>query len=712
MNSAAKTYRQLTDEAVDLRIRLAEASDTLRAIQGGEVDAVLVQGPQGNQLFTLKGADDPYRVLIEEMNQGAVTLSADGSILYCNRRFADLLKMPLESIVGFGFETFVALSECAGFAALLKAGRSGASAGEITLCASDASAVPLQLALGPLPADSAAAICLIATDISERKRADEQKASALRELNTVRAAIDEHAIVAITDRSGKITYVNEKFCAISKYSRAELIGQDHRIINSGYHPKQFMRDMWMTISAGRVWKGEIKNKAKDGTFYWVDSTITPYLGADGKPIQYIAIRADITERREKETRLRETMADLVAAERESRAAQQEARHARENAEQANHAKDNFLANLSHELRTPLTPVLMCVADLEQERAIAPEFRLQLAMVRRNVELEARLIDDLLDLTMVAHGKLQIVQSGPVDIHALLMHTEQIVHSDALAKSVRFQFELKACEHHVGGDAARLHQVFWNLFKNAIKFTPKGGCITIRTGNPAPGQIVLGVNDTGMGIDAETLPFVFNAFEQGETRKLQVSGGLGLGLSISKAIVELHGGTIRAESPGPGLGATLIIEFATVLPFPIPHLIEAKPASQAQPHCRRLLVIEDHEPTLTILAHLLRRRGHDVLTASTVKGALSLAANHTFDLVISDIGLPDGTGIDLMRQLTKDYGLGGIALSGYGMPADHAKSREAGFLAHLVKPINFDQLHNVLQGIAPVPQAKIKSAMSG
>jgi CheY-like chemotaxis protein/anti-sigma regulatory factor (Ser/Thr protein kinase) len=314
--------------------------------------------------------------------------------------------------------------------------------------------------------------------------------------------------------------------------------------------------------------------------------------------------------------------------------------------------------------------------------------------------------------MVAHGKLKLVQSGPVDIHALLMHTEQIVYSDALAKSVRFQFELQACEHHVGGDAARLHQVFWNLFKNAIKFAPDGGCITIGTANSAPGQIVLTVNDTGMGIDAKILPFVFNAFEQGEARKLQVSGGLGLGLSISKAIVELHGGAIRAESPGPGLGATLIIEFATVLPFPITPLIEAKPLSQAQSHRLRLLVIEDHEPTRTVLARLLRRGGHDVLTESTVKGALSLAANHTFDLVISDIGLPDGTGIDLMRQLTKDYGLGGIALSGYGMPADHAKSREAGFLAHLVKPINFDQLHRVLQEIAPAAGVKPISKLAG
>jgi signal transduction histidine kinase len=397
---------------------------------------------------------------------------------------------------------------------------------------------------------------------------------------------------------------------------------------------------------------------------------------------------------------------------ELRCAHEEARRAREDAERANRAKDTFLANLSHELRTPLTPVLMCAAALEQERAIEPEFRQQLAMMRRNVELEARLIDDLLDLTRVAHGKLQLHQSGPVDLHSLLMHTEEIVHNDALAKSVHLQFELKAGEHHVGGDAARLHQVCWNLFKNAIKFTPADGCVTVRTANPAPGQIVLRVDDTGMGIEAQTLPIVFRAFEQGATRELQPSGGLGLGLSISKAIVELHGGTIRAESAGPGLGATFTIKLATVLPFPTTQITEPKPQSQTDSYRLRLLVIEDHEPTLAVLTRLLRRHGHDVLTANTVKGALWLASTHSFDLVISDIGLPDGNGIDLMRQLTKDYGLRGIALSGYGMAADHAQTQQAGFLAHLVKPISFDQLHRVLQGIAPATGVKANSQISG
>ena len=401
------------------------------------------------------------------------------------------------------------------------------------------------------------------------------------------------------------------------------------------------------------------------------------------------------------TRLEAEVVERKRVVKELRVAHQQARRAREDAERANCAKDNFLANLSHELRTPLTPVLMCAAALEQEGAIGPEFRQQLSMMRRNVELEARLIDDLLDLTRIVHGKLRLVRSGPVDVHSLLLDTEQIVGSDARQKSIRLQFDLTASEHHVGGDAARLHQVFWNLMKNAIKFTPAGGRVTVRTANPAPGQFVLTVKDTGAGIGPQTLPVIFRAFEQGNTRELQPSGGLGLGLSISKAIVELHGGTICAQSEGPGLGSIFTVELTTVLPFPGVQAAETKSQqSQSSLQRLRLLVIEDHEPTMTVLARLLRQRGHDVLTACTVKDALLLASSNPFDLVISDIGLPDGNGVDLMRQLTKDYGLRGIALSGYGMAVDHAKTQEAGFLAHLVKPINFDQLHRVLQDIAP------------
>lgn len=383
--------------------------------------------------------------------------------------------------------------------------------------------------------------------------------------------------------------------------------------------------------------------------------------------------------------------DLVCAE-------ERTRRAREEAEHTNRAKDNFLAALSHELRTPLTPVLMAAAALEQEPAIQPQFREQLGMMRRNIELEARLIDDLLDLTRVSRGKLKLTIAGPIDVHALLVHTEQIVRSTARAKSVTLHFALKACEHHVAGDAARLHQVFWNLLKNAIKFTPNAGRVTVRTSNPGRGQLVITVDDSGMGIDQQTLPLVFHAFERAEIPQSQPADGLGLGLSLSKAIVELHGGKIRAESPGPGLGAVFTIELATVLPLSIP---QASGAQQAKTNRKayRILLVEDHEPTLAVISKLLRQKGHDVFPAANVKSALVLAAGHSFDVVVSDIGLPDGDGIEMMLRLTNEYGLRGIALSGYGMAEDLAKTQNAGFLAHLIKPVNFEHLDNVLQQVA-------------
>jgi signal transduction histidine kinase/CheY-like chemotaxis protein len=365
-------------------------------------------------------------------------------------------------------------------------------------------------------------------------------------------------------------------------------------------------------------------------------------------------------------------------------------------QRASKAKDHFLAALSHELRTPLTPVLMCAASLEQEAALQPEFREQLGMMRRNVELEARLIDDLLDLTRISRGKLEL-QLDLTDVHSLLAHTEQIVRSEASGKSVSLRFILEADPHAVTGDPARLHQVFWNMIKNAIKFTPAGGQIIVRTTNSS-GRIRIEVIDNGIGIDPQVLPSVFGAFVQGESQTGHIAGGLGLGMSISKTIVEMHGGAIRAESAGAGAGATFTVELDTVTST-VTGEAPATPTPEPTTREYRLLVVEDHQPTLDVLARLLRKQGHDVVTASTVEGALKCAAERPFDLVISDIGLPDGNGVDLMIQLTRDYGLRGIALSGYGMDADFARTKDAGFLAHLIKPVDFERLNRVLEQAA-------------
>lgn len=372
--------------------------------------------------------------------------------------------------------------------------------------------------------------------------------------------------------------------------------------------------------------------------------------------------------------------------------------AKKAAERANKAKDDFLAALSHELRTPLSPVLMLSTVMELDSALPPEVREQAGVIRRNTELEARLIDDLLDLTRIAHGKLKLVPTT-VDIHGLLGQTEEIVLSESRGKRVNVQFLKEAAEHHVHGDSARLQQVFWNVIKNAIKFTPAGKTVRVITQNVSPERIAVRVIDEGIGVDPEVLPHIFNAFEQGNV-STQRFGGLGLGLAITKAIVTMHGGSIRAESKGKGHGATFTIELKTVRePHQQPPEVTA-PTLATPTRKLRLLLVEDHDSTREVLARILRRCGYEVTAAGTGEEALKLAGTEgPLDVVISDLGLPDQSGFDLMRTLKAKHHLPGIALSGYGMEEDLRKAKAAGFIAHLVKPVPFDQLRALLDQFA-------------
>lgn len=371
--------------------------------------------------------------------------------------------------------------------------------------------------------------------------------------------------------------------------------------------------------------------------------------------------------------------------------------ARKAAQKANKAKDEFLAALSHELRTPLSPVLMLSTVMELDTALPPEVREQAGVIRRNAELEARLIDDLLDLTRIAHGKLKLVPTT-VDIHTLLSQTEEIVLSESRGKRVTVQFRKEAEEHHVRGDSARLQQVFWNVIKNAIKFTPAGKEVCVTTLNVSEKRVAVQVKDAGIGIDPEALPHIFNAFEQGNISTHRF-GGLGLGLAITKAIVTMHGGSIQVESKGKGHGSTFTVELNTI-PAPKATVDVVAPVLAAPFRKLHLLLVEDHESTREVLARILRRCGYEVKAAGTGEEALTLAATAgPFDAVVSDLGLPDQSGFDLMRVLKAKHNLLGIALSGYGMEEDLRKAKAAGFSAHLVKPVPFDQLRALLDQVA-------------
>lgn len=373
---------------------------------------------------------------------------------------------------------------------------------------------------------------------------------------------------------------------------------------------------------------------------------------------------------------------------ERRRAEAELRSARDEAEGANRAKDQFLAALSHELRTPLTPVLAISSILERDTTLPSATRRQLEVVRRNAELEGRLVDDLLDVTRIAKGKFRL-ELETVDLAALLDDVIEVCADDAAAKNLALERESAGGGKWMEGDPARLRQVFWNILKNAIRFTPQGGRISLRTAVSSPGRVAVEIADNGRGIEPSDIHRIFQPFEQAGPRL----GGLGLGLSISSALVEAHGGTLTAQSDGPGRGATFRVELAVSPSAPAPPLPKERPSreSETSRERHRVLLIDDHADTLGAARDLLVELNCDVVAAASFGEALVAAAAGPLDLVISDIGLPDGSGLDLMRTLRDSYGLAGIAVTGYGTEEDVRRGREAGFVDHLVKPITLQRL---------------------
>jgi signal transduction histidine kinase/ActR/RegA family two-component response regulator len=428
----------------------------------------------------------------------------------------------------------------------------------------------------------------------------------------------------------------------------------------------------------------------------------------GRTVGAVVMHVDITKLRRTEQKLQE---------------------ARDAAEAANRAKDHFLAMLSHELRTPLAPVLATVSRLQDDPRLRG-LRREMALVRRNVELEARLIDDLLDLTRISQGKLeldrQLVEIGPLlDLAIQICCVEE-----SSAGRVRVETDIAPELPPVEADGSRLTQVFWNLINNAVKFTPEGGTIRVRARRQEPpgaerAELEIEIQDTGIGIDPELLPRLFDAFEQGDPGITRRFGGLGLGLAISHAIVDLHGGELSAASAGPGQGSTFTLRLPAVVaaeaewpavPGPAVPVVAPPPAGEAPQRPLAILLVEDHADTAEAMAGLLEVMGHRVTAVATAAEALAAAEPEAdgaprFDLVVSDLGLPDRSGLDLMRELAGRHGLRGIALSGYGMEEDVRQSREAGFDRHLVKPVPLPALEQAIGEVAALlPRAGADSGL--
>lgn len=370
------------------------------------------------------------------------------------------------------------------------------------------------------------------------------------------------------------------------------------------------------------------------------------------------------------------------------------RRAKQVADEASRAKDKFLAVLSHELRTPLTPVLLAAGQIERRSDLPPVVADDIAMIRRNVELQSRLIDDLLDISRIMNGKL-CLESRRVSLNETIRRAAEICQASLKQSGAELILELAAELPEVNADGARLQQVFWNLLSNGAKFTQAGGRIRVRTEQQGI-NVRATVEDNGRGIEAGEIDRLFDAFEQGETGITREFGGLGLGLAISRAIVEQHGGRLYAFSPGRGRGSTFTVELPALVPLPA-ETGGGKSGSRSsdEPSFLKILLVEDHSDTARVLKRMLAARGHAVEVAHSGSAALRLAAGQSFDIVVSDLGLPDMRGSDMIQLMKARHPVRAIAMSGYGMEEDIQTSRVAGFEEHLIKPVKLENLEAAL-----------------
>jgi len=488
-------------------------------------------------------------------------------------------------------------------------------------------------------------------------------------------SVEEYAIYML-DSTGNVMTWNSGAQRIKQYNAEEIIGKNFACFYTAEDvaaekPQHNLRE------AAR--RGHIRDQGprvrKDGSIFQAEIVLTALRDSSGNVRGYSKVTRDITD----QIRSREFEAEKIAAEKASK------------------AKDDFLAALSHELRTPLTPALAAANYLASNASKVPaEFAEDLEIIKRNVRLQARLIDDLLDLTRITRGKLQL-HLEPVDANAVVRDAIEIANSAILSKKLSVSTELGAEKHHIRGDSIRLQQIFWNLINNAVKFTPSGGQVAVRTYNDDAGHFRFEITDNGIGIERERLASIFTPFEQADPSVSRQFGGLGLGLAISKHLIDLHHGRIEAESRGRSFGTTFKITLDT-LPEGAAETSADSASSKHVPKQLRILLVEDHRDTRHAMSRLLTHFGHQTSVADSTRRALEMMASQRFDLVLCDIGLPDGSGYDVISRAKAKGPIKAVAITGFGTDEDIRRSKEAGFDFHLIKPVDFHELRTVLEQV--------------
>jgi PAS domain S-box-containing protein len=646
-----------------------------------------------------------YRRLIETAGQGMWVINAHGLTSYANPRLGEILGMSPSDLIGRPLDSFLVDDEASWSGSDIQPDPFAWH--EVRLRGRDGvvrHVIIASQAVGPgeVPGenqrtvdDASSGQLLMVTDVTSLKLAEQ----ALREKESVLRSFYDSSVMAmgvveLTKNDTRFVSANALTDTFFGVDAGKLEGMSARQLKA---PADVVATWTERFRECRASGGPVRFECRPScrSFpQWVAATLSPMESlASGRALCSFIVE-DITDRKR-------TEADLLQA--------------KQLAEAASQAKDRFLAVLSHELRTPLTPVLIAVMSLLESKP-DPALLPTLEMIRRNIELEARLIDDLLDLSRIVRGRLRL-ELEVVDIHKMIRRAMEICRDEILVAGLHVLTELKAPHHHVRADHARIMQVVWNLIRNAAKFTPSGGRLTIRTinlpgaseqpGDTDFGRLAIEFEDTGIGIDPDVLPRMFDPFEQGKDDLRGRSGGLGLGLAISRSLAEALGGRLTASSPGRGQGSTFRLELSAVSPPLSTKTPRTKSKAPVPPPVApsrdnsRILLVEDNKDTLAYLATVLRKRGHQVVTADCFSAALAAVneAEIPFNLLISDIELPDGDGLQLIREIKHTKQLAAIAMSGFGAEEDLRQSREAGFFDHLTKPIDLKRLDSAIRSAA-------------
>lgn len=523
--------------------------------------------------------------------------------------------------------------------------------------------------------------------VAERTReltiSEQKLLQSLKEISDYKLALDESSLVAITDSKGIIKYVNDKFCKTSKFSREELIGNTHRIINSRFHSKEFFKNLWTTISEGKVWRGEIRNKAKDGSYYWVDSTLIPFLDQDGKPYQYVAVRFDITN-------IKLFEADLIKS--------------KEEADSANRAKSDFLANMSHEIRTPMNAVIgfseLLSKSVQDKKQLA-----QVESIRSSGKNLLKLINDILDLSKIEAGKIDIIPV-PINLRDMLKEIESMFAERVKEKRIMLSIECeKAFAKTLLLDEVRLRQILFNLIGNAVKFTEIGS-VTLSIENRKNSEneenidLTILVKDTGIGIPVDQQEQIFNPFNQQPDQNHVKYGGTGLGLSITKKLIEKMGGNISLESEI-DVGTTFRINLPNIPVLDTAIDVEEKTFDTSAVIFKpaTVLIVDDIEENRKLIIDLLENSPLTIIEAINGEEAVEMAKKHFPDLILMDLRMPVMDGYEATEILKKDQLTKSIPIMAITASISGSKEKdniEKTFDEYLLKPIDIAELFDKLE----------------